>query len=302
MSTINIKPWISAFRLRTLPLALSSIAMGSFIAASLGKFQLEVFSLAALTTILLQVLSNLANDYGDSVNGADSIHREGPSRTVQSGAITLKAMKIAMYIFVVLCLMSGVSLLYVSVGFNLKVFLFFLGLGIMSIIAAIAYTTGKKPYGYIGLGDISVFIFFGIVGVIGTFFLHANYFDLYLLLPAMSCGFFATAVLNVNNIRDIQSDLLAGKRSIPVRLGRDRAVLYHKALLIAGWACAIVYNILDFNSYIQFIFILTLPLFVKNALAVGKLKNAKDLDPYLKQLAIATLLFVLSFGLGQIFS
>jgi 1,4-dihydroxy-2-naphthoate polyprenyltransferase len=300
MESLNTKAWVSAFRLRTLPLALSSIAMGSFLAASAGKFHFEVFALAALTTILLQILSNLANDYGDTVNGADNVHREGPSRAVQSGAITINSMKKAIGLFVVLCLLSGISLLYVSVGFNLDVFLFFLVLGVLSIMAAISYTSGKRPYGYAGLGDVSVFIFFGLVGVLGTYFLHANSLHSDIIFPAISCGFFATAVLNVNNIRDIQSDALAGKKSIPVRIGREKAVLYHWFLLITGWVSILLYTALNFNSPYQFLFVITLPLFIKNGKAIASKSQAMLLDPYLKQMAISTLLFVITFGLGKI--
>lgn len=300
MPAVKTKAWISAFRLRTLPLALSSILMGSLIAASHHVFKPEVFGLAALTTILLQILSNLANDYGDSVNGADSVFREGPSRAVQSGAISLTAMRMAMVVFAGLSFVSGVALLYFSVGLNLNVFLFFLGLGIASIAAAIAYTSGKKPYGYIGLGDVSVFVFFGLVGVLGTYYLHSGFLRSDLILPAMSCGFFSTAVLNVNNVRDIHSDEKAGKRSIPVRLGREKAVVYHGILLLSGWLAALAFVLLNFESVFQFLFVITLPLFIKNAKAVASLKNAKELDPFLKQMAIATLLFVVTFGAGQL--
>ena len=158
---MEIKPWIHAFRLRTLPLALSSIAMGGFLAAASGKFNAFIFALCCLTTILLQVLSNLANDYGDSVNGADHAGRTGPLRAVQSGSISAHEMRGGVILFVALSLISGIGLMLVSFGLNFKMLLFFLGLGLLSILAAIAYTVGRKPYGYIGLGDVSVLIFFG---------------------------------------------------------------------------------------------------------------------------------------------
>src|SRR3977135_2336861 len=172
---MELKPWLSAFRLRTLPLALSCIGMGGFLAANAGKFDTLIFILCCLTTVFLQVLSNLANDYGDSVNGADHAERSGPKRSVQSGTISLQQMKRAVAFFVLLCLVSGVSLLLVSLGWNVKVFLFFFGLGVLSILAAITYTVGKKPYGYAGLGDLSVLIFFGAVGVMGSIYLFTRH-------------------------------------------------------------------------------------------------------------------------------
>lgn len=299
---MNFKAWLSAARLRTLPLALSSIGMASFLAADAGYFSWSIFLLCITTTVFLQVLSNLANDYGDSVHGADSIEREGPSRMVQSGAISQKNMRKAIALFVVLSIISGVALLFIAFGLNLQAFLLFFTIGILAIIAAIAYTAGKKPYGYAGLGDLSVFIFFGLVGVMGTYYLYTKEYSLILILPAISCGMFATAVLNLNNIRDIHSDKLAGKKSVPVRIGRDNAVMYHYILLITGFVSAVAFVFLYFKSYSQFLFILTLPLLIKNALAVKDKKSASELDPYLKQMAITTLLFVLTFGIGLMVS
>ena len=205
-----VKAWLSAFRLRTLPLALASIGMGTFLAASFESMQPKVFLLSALTTIFLQILSNLANDYGDSIHGADSISRKGPQRAVQSGQISSKAMYVAIILFVFLSFTSGVWLLIEATN-SWQTFGLFLILGILAIIASITYTAGSNPYGYIGLGDISVLIFFGWVAVLGTFYLHTQFIDWWIILPASSCGFFATAVLNLNNIRDIESDKLAGK-------------------------------------------------------------------------------------------
>ena len=294
-----MKDWIAAFRLRSLPLALACIGMGSFLAAEDGQFQWLIFFLSSITTIFLQILSNLANDYGDSIHGADSIHRKGPQRAVQSGAISLAAMKKAMVLFAMLAFLSGIYLIYVSIGFN-STFLIFLILGILSIYAAITYTAGSNPYGYVGLGDLSVFVFFGWLGVLGTYYLHAHQLDWIYLLPASSCSFFAVAVLNVNNIRDIDSDRKAGKRSIPVRIGRDNAVKYHWFLLLAGVFCAILYVIIRYQGPFQLLFLLVLPLLFKNAQAVHLKKEASELDPYLKQMALTTLFFVIFFGIGQL--
>lgn len=296
---MNVKVWVQAFRLRTLPLALSCIAMGGFLASAVDAFQWDIFLLCVSTTIFLQILSNLANDYGDSVHGADSAARKGPARAVQSGAVTAHQMKTAVIIFVMLCLVSGITLLLVSFGMNWRAILFFLGLGLLSILAAIAYTVGKKPYGYAGLGDFSVLIFFGLVGVLGSYYLFTKNISPYEILPALSCGLFSIGVLNINNIRDIESDRSAGKFSIPVRIGRDKAIVYHWFLIITGTLSAVVYTLITLHSPWQFLFLLSVPLFIRNGLAVTR-KPSHELDPFLKQMAISTLVFVLLFGVGLV--
>ena len=294
---MNMKVWITAFRLRTLPLALSSIGMGGILAASVNAFRLDIFALCILTTVFLQILSNLANDYGDSVNGADHQGRVGPSRAVQSGSISREAMKRAIIIFVVLCLLSGVLLLLVSFGPNWVAVLSFFGLGMLSMMAAIAYTVGKKPYGYSGLGDFAVLIFFGLVGVLGSFYLFAQTLRWDFILPALSCGFFSMGVLNINNIRDIESDQKAGKYSLPVRMGRKNAILYHWLLLSTGIATTVFYSLINDHTPRKWLFLITVPLFGFNAFAVST-KEASQLDPYLKQMALTTLLYVVLFGVG----
>lgn len=295
-----MKHWLQAFRLRTLPLALASIGMGTFLAASAGFFQLDLFLACALTTVFLQILSNLANDYGDSIHGADSAERQGPQRAVQSGAISSKAMRRAIVLFVLLSLASGIWLIYQAFGWSGNVFYVFLAVGLLAILAAITYTAGYRPYGYAGLGDISVLIFFGFVAVLGSAYLYEQSINWHYLLPAITVGLFSVAVLNVNNIRDIESDREAGKFSIPVRLGRERAVLYHWSLLSIGYLAAIGYVVLNFQSPWQLMILLILPLLFRNGKAVKVYQNAADLDPYLKQMALTTFFFVLLFGLGQL--
>ncbi|HEY3402514.1 MAG TPA: 1,4-dihydroxy-2-naphthoate octaprenyltransferase, partial [Ohtaekwangia sp.] len=234
-----------------------------------------------------------------SVHGADSIERKGPSRAVQSGAISAPQMKAAVVVFVLLCLASGLTLLWTAFGWDWSAILFFFGLGVLSILAAIAYTVGRKPYGYIGLGDLSVLIFFGLVGVMGSYYLFTKAVTWLEILPALSCGFFSIAVLNINNIRDIESDRKAGKFSIPVRIGRDQAIVYHWFLLAAGWSCSLVYTLLAYHSPWQFLFLISLPLFLRNGLAISQ-KPSQELDPFLKQMALSTLLFVVLFGIGLI--
>ena len=294
------KAWIQAARLRTLPLALSCIAMGGFLAAVYNRFSWPVMILSLLTTIFLQVLSNLANDYGDSVSGVDGKSRQGPDRAVQSGLITLSEMKNAMILMSVLSFVTGILLIYLAFQDNWLQALVLLLIGIAAIYAAITYTAGKSPYGYMGLGDISVFVFFGLVGVMGSFFLHTGYLLQQIALPAASCGLFAVAVLNVNNIRDIESDKVAGKRSIPVRIGRGKAVIYHWALLLLGFACTLVYVLMNFQGFLQFGFVLAAPLLIVNARAVYQKRKAMELDPYLKQMAITTMLFVIFFGVSHL--
>lgn len=278
-------------RLRTLPLATASITLGSFLAAAENSFSLRVATLCFATAILLQILSNLANDYGDTVHGADSTERVGPKRLTQTGEISIKAMRAALLIFVLLSLIVGYFLVK---GESLAFYL----AGLAAIAAAIAYTAGPKPYGYAGYGDIFVFVFFGVVGVFGTYYLHAHRLNLQIVLPAISCGFFCVAVLNINNMRDRHSDKLAGKITIPVRLGEKKSRIYHWILLISGVGSAFAYILLNYKSLWQFLFVITLPLFLKNGLGVSNPKSAVNLDPYLKQMALATLLFSFCFGIG----
>ena len=291
--------WISAFRLRTLPLALASIGLGNFLSAAYGKFDGWIFFLSILTTLLLQILSNLSNDYGDTINGADSISRKGPARAVQSGKISASEMKKAIYFTAFLSLISGIALLIVSgVLGQLNVFLLFLLIGVGCIVAAIKYTAGKNPYGYAGFGDLAVFIFFGIVGVCGAFYLQVREIHVDMLLPAAACGIFATAVLNINNIRDIISDREAGKYSIPVRLGDSYARIYHVTLLTVGIILSTAYIALHYQSPIQFLFFVSIPFFIYNGLYVWKTKENFRLDPFLKQMALSTLLWMLTYGGG----
>jgi 1,4-dihydroxy-2-naphthoate octaprenyltransferase len=226
----SLRIWLDAARPKTLPLALVSILTGSVLAYSTHQFSPVVALLAFLTATLLQILSNLANDYGDAVKGTDNENRLGPVRAIQSGAVTQQDMKHAMVINIILTMLSGLVLVIYALE-SLQSILAFIGLGVLAIIAAIAYTVGNKPYGYVGLGDISVFIFFGLLGVAGTYFLHTGIVAPQLILPAVGCGLLAVAVLNINNMRDIENDEVCGKRTVAVRLGQKRAKQYHFALL-----------------------------------------------------------------------
>lgn len=296
-----MRVWLQAFRLRTLPLSLACVAMAAFLAADRQKFDGLIFFLCCLTTVLLQILSNLANDYGDSVHGADHAGRRGPQRAVQSGVISAAQMRNAVLLFVVLCFISGLSLLAVAFGTRWQELLLFLALGVASILAAIGYTVGKKPYGYVGLGDFSVLIFFGFVGVMGSLYLFTNTFRWMDALPALSCGLFSIGVLNINNMRDLESDRAAGKYSLPVRIGKRAAAWYQVIIMVTATASAVGFVLLNYRSPLQFIFLLTLPFQVEIAHGVVKLRS-DELDPLLKKMALTTLAFVLFFGTGFLFS
>ncbi len=289
----NVRAWITSLRLRTLPLALSTIFMGSIIAGVQEMLNGHVLLWASLTTLFLQILSNLSNDYGDAISGADNEHRVGPQRMIQSGVITLTEMKRAMMVCVVLSLISGIVLLYVAFqGFKWYQVLFFL-MGLGAIAAAIRYTVGSSPYGYRGLGDVYVFIFFGLLGVAGTWFLHTNYWQWPVLLPAATIGFFSAGVLNLNNIRDIESDKQSNKITLAVRLGRNRASWYHLALITAGWLSMLFFVLFFAPEWHIWPAFLSLPLFVRNVYIVFKADKVHSLDSELRNLSLSTLLFVL---------
>lgn len=293
--------WIKAFRLRTLPLAMSATILGSFLAYANATFKWTVFIFGMMTTLFLQVLSNLANDYGDALKGTDNENRLGPLRVTQSGLVTRRHMRWMITLFVTLSLVSGILLIHAGLGHGKAwVYMLFLLLGLTAIYAAIKYTIGKKPYGYAGLGDLMVFVFFGILGVAGTYYLHTNHFYPALLLPASAIGLFSMGVLNLNNMRDIENDRSNGKRTLAVRLGQNRAKIYHLTLLGAGFVMSLAYTIIHFRSAWQFLFMLALPLLVSDARKVWVNVMPAELNAELKKLALATLLFSLSFGIGLI--
>jgi len=302
MEKIKLKAWIHAIRLRTLPLAFSSSLLGSFIAFHDKSFKWSVLWLALLTTLFLQILSNLANDYGDSRNGADNPERVGPSRAVQSGIISAGEMKIAVILTGILAFISGILLIGEGIGFIVSLkWILFLILGTGAIAAAINYTVGKKPYGYMGFGDLFVFLFFGLTGVLGTYYLHTGHLQSDLLLPASAMGFLSAAVLNLNNMRDIQGDSRAGKRTLVVIMGPDRARYYHLLLIAGAPVTLIVYTMFNYSGPVQYIFLLTLPLLLIHLLSVFRIKVPSELDPQLKRLALTIFATVIIFGIGLIF-
>ena len=230
---MSIKPWLKAFRLRTLPLSISGILAGSFCALQNGFWSGPIFTLALVTTVLFQIISNLANDLGDTLKGADNEHRVGPERSVQSGAITKTAMRNAIILFSVLSLISSGLLIYFGTQtLSAEIIYIYIGLAFACVAAAILYTMGKHAYGYLGLGDVFVFFFFGLVSVAGVYPLFANDLWIWIFLPAVTIGALSTMVLNLNNMRDHKNDETVGKRTLVVKIGDRSAKIYHLSLLI----------------------------------------------------------------------
>ncbi|MEN8227501.1 MAG: 1,4-dihydroxy-2-naphthoate polyprenyltransferase [Bacteroidota bacterium] len=297
----GITIWLKAFRLRTLPLALSATILGSFLGYAENRFKWGVFILGTLTTLFLQILSNLANDFGDAKKGTDNEQRLGPLRVTQTGLVTQGQMRVMIGVFVVLSLLSGSLLIWFGLrGGDLLLYSVFFLLGFSAIFAAIKYTIGKRPYGYVGFGDIMVFIYFGILGVAGTYFLHTQSFHLTILLPASSIGLLSVGVLNLNNLRDHENDAINGKNTLVVRMGVPWAKVYHVILLFTAFLLGLGYTIIHFESYYQLIFLLPLPLLASDIKKVINNTVPVELNEELKKLAVATLLFSLSFGLGLI--
>lgn len=294
-----IKNWIEAFRLRTLPLAFSSIGMGSLLAYKNNTLNATITIFAFLTTLCLQILSNLSNDYGDSIHGADSEKREGPQRMVQKGVISLGAMRRAMYIAAFFSLITGCCLLYFAWEvIGTKSMAVFFGLGIASIVAAIKYTAGDNPYGYIGLGDLFVFLFFGLLGVVGTYYIQSNTLDLNVFVYGIVYGLLSTAVLNVNNLRDILSDEQVGKYSIPVRLGFKNGKWYHLLLIGIALFLSSYESWIHLKISIVWVAFLAYPLFIYHLIKVFQIETPKLLDPYLKQLALSILFYTITIGIA----
>ncbi|MEO9571511.1 MAG: 1,4-dihydroxy-2-naphthoate octaprenyltransferase [Polaribacter sp.] len=310
-----IKNYIKAARLRTLPLSVSGIIVGSFIGYQDYLKDLEIFSccfgcpsilqspifwLAILTTIGFQVLSNFANDYGDGVKGSDK-NRTGEARMVSSGAITPKQMKSAMIVTTIITLIVALLLIYVSFGKeNFGYSILFFGLGIASIAAAIKYTVGNSAYGYSGFGDVFVFLFFGLLSVVGSYFLYTKHINWQIFLPAISIGLLSTAVLNLNNLRDRVEDKKNKKNTLVVKLGNKKAKKYHYFLILGALVSALVYTFLDFRTIYQFVFLIAFVPLIKNVKTVAINKNPAELDSELKKVALSTFLFSILFGIGQL--
>jgi len=291
----KLKTWVSAARLRTLPLSIAGILVGTAIARLEGYFSLPVFIFAFLTTLGLQVLSNFANDYGDGVKGTDNEDRVGPMRAIQSGIISHNEMKIGMILSSIFSLTMALFLIYSAFGSEKFLFsILFFFLGIASIVAAIKYTVGKSAYGYRGLGDVFVFLFFGLVSVLGSHFLYTHSFNFTAILPAVSIGLLSTAVLNLNNMRDQESDAKAQKNTLVVFLGAQQAKQYHYFLIVFAFGCLGIFIFLTQFYLLTWSLLAFIPLFIH-------LKTVKEntspvlLDPELKKVALSTFTISLIF-------
>ncbi|MCG2612494.1 1,4-dihydroxy-2-naphthoate polyprenyltransferase [Flavobacterium sp. SM15] len=291
-----MKEWIKAARLRTLPLSVSGIIVGSSYAYFKGHENWKIVVLALLTTLFFQILSNFANDYGDGVKGTDNENRVGPKRAIQSGAISVKQMKKGIILTSLLSLLSAMALIYIAFGkkdFGYSVL--FLLLGIASIVAAIKYTVGKGAYGYSGFGDVFVFIFFGLVSVLGSNFLFTKHFEWLLILPAISIGMLSVAVLNLNNMRDIENDKNSGKNTLVVKMGLETAKHYHNVLVFMPMACMITFSVLTRTSPIPILLVSFI--LIRHLKVVNKAQTYKDFDPELKKVALGTFFLSLLFFL-----
>ncbi|MGB1041254.1 MAG: 1,4-dihydroxy-2-naphthoate octaprenyltransferase [Flavobacteriales bacterium] len=290
--------WIKAARLRTLPLSLAGIIMGGGL-SFYSSFNSVVFWLCIATAIAFQVLSNFANDYGDFAKGTDNEDRIGPKRTMQAGLISKKEMKIALVITSILSLALGGYLSYLGTQLmETKFFILFLVLGILSVVAAIKYTVGKRAYGYSGLGDLFVFIFFGLVGVLGSKFLISGSFQGLDILPAFSIGMFSMAVLNLNNMRDEHNDKANSKNTLVVKMGLKKAKIYHYILILDGMALLAIHTYLTFESYWQWLFLFPFLILFKHLFFVKKTTENKTLDPELKKVALSTFFISNLYFLG----
>ncbi len=299
MTNHKLNMWWETARPKTLPLALASIFTGSALAyhTAPDKFHLSIMLLCLLTTILLQILSNFANDYGDHQKGSDTQERIGPLRGIQKGAISAIELKYGLIAVALASLISGGWLIAVAYQ-NLSDLIAFAGLGVLAIIAAITYTVGDKPYGYMGLGDISVLLFFGLLGVCGTYYLQIHQINPLILLPAIGSGLLATAVLNINNLRDIEQDAKAGKYTLAVRLGAYKARQYHIALLSAAMLCYGLFSLFTANHWSHWLYWLALPLLVKHGTFVYRSLAPESLRPMLAQMSMISLIINILFSLG----
>jgi len=298
----NFSIWLSAIRLRTLPLSISGIIVAGCLAEYNGFFDIQVFLLAIATTISFQILSNLANDYGDAEKGTDNDDRIGPERAIQSGEITPEEMFHAIRMNILICIILTVGLVISAFGSKhlLLAFLFF-GIAFFAVKSAIKYTMGDNAYGYKGLGDVYVFLFFGVVSVLGCYVLFAKQIDHVTILPAITIGLLSAGVLNLNNMRDIDNDLQSNKITTAVKLGKDKAKKYHFFLVITAIVVSFMFGILYYVSPFNLIFFIAYIPLILHLKRINTIENLKDFDPELKKLALSTVLLAVLLGIGYLF-
>ena len=301
MTMASLKTWWRATRPRTVLLSLSGILMGGFLAiAANSSVNPWTLVFCALTAIALQILSNLANDYGDYKKGVDNTHRTGPQRTLQSGALTERQMHMGITITAVIALILGALLIFVFARLTWQEWAAFALLGVTALLAALLYTLGKHPYGYRGLGDLFCFLFFGWVAVVGTYYLATKHLDFPILLPATAMGCCSNAVLNINNMRDYENDKASGKRSLVVKIGLKRAYVYHILLTVVPFVCLTVFLIMKRTPFYSYAFWLLFPLFLKDLLIINKTLKTGVPDPLLPKQVLHTFLLTVVFGLSLI--
>lgn len=290
------KTWVRAARLRTLPLSLSGIIVGTAMAAKQGFFQLDIFVLALLTTVGFQITSNFANDYGDGVKGTDNEDRIGPQRVLQSGLLSRTALKKGIIVSIAISMLLAIILIYKAFGLENLVYIFiFFILGAMSIWAAIRYTMGSNPYGYKGLGDLYVFLFFGLLGVLGSMFLYTKALDWHSVLPATGLGLLCVGVLNLNNLRDVVSDKKHGKITLVVKMGFNNGKRYHFLLMSISFVCFLLYVLVEELSWKQGYFMLAFVPILIHLVKVLKTHDPGQLDGELKKLALSSFLLAILF-------
>ena len=294
----SLKTWIRAARPRTVLLSLSGVLMGGFLAfAEYPEANGWTVAFCALTAITLQILSNLANDYGDFQKGVDNAHRTGPQRSLQSGALNERQMRRGITLTVLAALLFGALLIFVFAPLSWTELAVFAALGVAAVLAALLYTLGKHPYGYRGLGDLFCFLFFGWAAVAGTYYLATKNLDFTILLPATALGCCSNAVLNINNMRDYENDKAHGKNSLVVKLGLKNAFRYHALLLGMAFASLTIFALLKHAPYYTYAFWLVFPLFFKDLLTIQKQKERGVPDGLLPRQVLHTLLLTLVFGL-----
>ncbi|MBU3822796.1 1,4-dihydroxy-2-naphthoate octaprenyltransferase [Flavobacteriaceae bacterium XHP0103] len=297
----RLKLWISSMRLRTLPLSVSGIIIASSFAEYNGFFQWDIFILAILTTLSFQILSNLANDYGDGVKGTDNNERIGPERAVQSGEISADSMFSAIKISILISIGLAFSLIFSAFGVrHFLLTLIFFSLGIAAVVAAIRYTVGTNAYGYNGLGDVYVFVFFGLVSVIGGYVLYAKQIDHVVFLPACTIGLLSAAVLNLNNMRDIVSDEKSNKITLAVKLGSKKAKIYHLFLMSTAILLSFLFGLLYYTSPFNLIYFVAYIPLVIHLIKVYKNEDPKSLDGELKKLALSTFFLAVLMSIGHL--
>ena len=295
---LKLGEWILAARLKTIPLSICGVLIGSFSAYSNNSFNINIFIFALLTTISYQILSNFANDYGDGIKGTD-LNRIGPKRAIQSGNISANEMKNGIVLCSILSLTLTTVLVFIAFKENVFNTILFLLIGMLAITSAIKYTVGKNAYGYYGMGDLFVLIFFGIVSVMGSNFLYTKSINPELIFPAFTIGLLSVGVLNLNNMRDVDNDKISGKNTVAVKLGFTRSKIYHYLLMSFSVICIILFHmILNSKSILLLVFsCLIVLLILIHCFQIYKVNTPEKFDPFLKTLVLKTFLYSILISL-----